>query len=155
LNSEEEKFFESLPISKEEMSKRIDECFLDFSLCLPIYEEDTRRNVKMMLDLDTSELIPEWFHDLGTACKIWMPQFIPYLDYLYQAIPYIKGTSNVRPPIDADETLRDDALKKIKQKHLIAEIKENKLQKQIRKAKHQKKKMEIKIIKEGGGNDAD
>lgn len=133
----DKKFFESMPISKEEMAKRIDECFLDFSLCLPIYDEDTRRNIRMVMEIDTADLIPEWFHDLGLACKLYMRQFMPYLDYLEKAIPYIKGTSDVRPPIDVDESLRDDAIKRIQQQIKLHQIKADKKNRKERRVKCQ------------------
>jgi len=136
---EEAEFYDNLPISKEEVVKRIDQCFLDFSLCLPIYDEETRRNVRMIMDLDTAKLIPQWFFDLGTACKLFVPQFFPYLEYLALAIPYIQGTSDVRPPIDVDITLRDDILKDNQRRVMIAELQ----------TRRKEKKQKAKLIKKG------
>lgn len=139
--AQEKKFYDSLPISKEEIEKRISMVWLDFSLCLPIYDEETRRNIRMMMDIDTAELIPEWFFDLGTACKMYIPQFADYLKYIQEAIPFIFGTTNTRPPIDVDESLRDDILKDIQRKQMIAQIK----------AKRQEKKEKKKVKRLGGG----
>lgn len=137
-NKLEEEFFTKLPITKKEMENRISKVWIDFSLCLPIYDEETRRNIRMIMDLDTAKLIPEWFFDLGTACKMFMPQFAEYLDYISQAIPYIMGASNIRPPIDVDETLRDDILKDIQRKVMIEELKARK-----------RSKKKAKLIKKG------
>lgn len=127
-------FFKSLPITKQTVDQRIDECFVDFSLCLPIYDEDTRRNIRMVMELDTADLIPEWFHDLGVACKLYTRQFFPYLDYIAEAIPYIQGKSDTRPKIDIEEEARDDVLKMIRQKQLLEQIKQNKKNRKQRRA---------------------
>ena len=85
--------------------ERIKQCFTDFSLTLPVYDEEARRTVRLALDMDIAFLIPAWFSDLATACTMYPDKFIPYLDWIDEAIDFIKLRNDKKPEIEVDQEM--------------------------------------------------
>jgi len=117
-------------ISREEQAKRIDQCMFDFSMILPVYDEEQIRLVRMTLKQDLAKLIPAWFSDLTKFCILNQKEYIEYLEYMESSIAYILGkTDTYIQPDYQDCNLVNDLKKEIKITKMIEEKKQKKREK--------------------------
>lgn len=116
-------------IDKEEQAKRIQRCFEDFSLVLPVYTEEQRRIVRMTMEKDIAILIPAWFRDLSTACLLHQEKFVEYAEYMVSSLNYILGKTEFYQQPDYDPELREKLDKAINIELMLQMRKEKKLAK--------------------------
>ena len=113
-------------ISEKEQLERIDRCFTDFSLILPVYSEEQRRIVRMTLKEDVAVLIPAWFRDLAVVCKLHRKEFLDYAIFIRDSLDYILGdTDNYNEP-EFDLELRQKLDKELEIMRINAEKKATK-----------------------------
>lgn len=113
-------------ISEKEQLERIDRCFTDFSLILPVYSEEQRRIVRMTLKEDVAILIPAWFRDLAIVCKLHRKEFLDYAIFIRDSLDYILGdTDNYNEP-EFDLELRQKLDKELEIMRINAENKATK-----------------------------
>lgn len=107
-------------ISENEQLERIERCFTDFSLILPVYSEEQRRIIRMTLKEDVAILIPAWFRDLAVICKLHREEFLEYAIYIRDSLDYILGdTDNYNEP-EFDAELREKLDKELEIFRIIA-----------------------------------
>jgi hypothetical protein len=117
-------------IDAEEQAKRIQRCFEDFSLILPVYSEQQRRAVRMAMNKDIAVLIPAWFRDLSTVCLLNQEKFVEYAEYIVSSLNYILGkTDGYQQPEGIDPVLRQALEQAIKIELLNQQKKDKKLAK--------------------------
>jgi len=122
-------------ISKEEQVKRIMRTFEDFSLILPVYQEEQRRIVRMTLGKDIAILIPAWFRDLSTICQLNQDAFVEYAEYIRSSLDYILGNTDYYQQPEVDEILRQKLTQAINVELINQQRKDAKIAKKMEQPK--------------------
>ena len=95
--------------------QRVREMFWLFSKVLPLDNKD-KAHASEIFGVKFTELIPDLALTLGSQCSKYLEDFNGYLEFIQQAIEYMRGQTNIQPEIDYD----NEELKK----HMIASLTE-------------------------------
>ena len=95
--------------------QRVREMFWLFSKVLPLDTKD-KAHASEIFGVQFTKLIPDLALTLGSQCSKYLEDFNGYLEFIQQAIEYMRGQTKIQPEIDYD----NEELKK----HMIASLTE-------------------------------
>lgn len=83
---------------------RVDEMWWLFGFVLPVEGVDNKEMIKNTLGHGLEQIIPEVMPVLAQYCEKDLEKFEMYLDFISQAIKYMKGETDSHPEVDVDRS---------------------------------------------------
>jgi len=84
------------------IENRVSEIFWLFGNILPIGKNQTKKLVEAFGE-DVSKILPELFGKLGKIVHTYPEEFNGYLEFIVQAIAYMRGETDNYPDIDVSD----------------------------------------------------
>jgi hypothetical protein len=82
---------------------RVDEMFFLWGNILPIYSETNKAALEGLMGAGLADVIPQIMKQLSQLCMDYPDDFNGYLEFIKEAIDYMRGDSNNSPAVDTSE----------------------------------------------------